>query len=58
MASTAPTKRRRSSISWLKAGDVRLVIKEQDARDRQILRALDSLVKTQRPAAARRTLAA
>lgn len=49
MARTATTKRRSSSISWLKAGDVRLVIKEQDARDRQILKALDSLVKTPRP---------
>lgn len=58
MARTATTKRRTSSISWLKAGDVRLVIKEQDARDRQILKALDTLVKAPRPAAARRTLAA
>lgn len=58
MARTATTKRRTSSISWLKAGDVRLVIKEQDARDRQILRALDSLTKSRRPAAQRRSIAA
>ena len=48
MATTA-RKRRTSSISWLKAGDARLVIKEQDARDRQILMALDELVKAPRP---------
>ena len=58
MARTATTKRRTSSISWLKAGDVRLIIKEQDARDRQILKALDALVKPHRPAAQRRKLAA
>lgn len=52
MARTA-SKRRTSSIAWLKAGDARLVIKEHQARDRQILQALDALVKTPRPATRR-----
>lgn len=51
MARTTPTKRRRSSIAWLKAGDARLVIKDQDARDRQILKALDTLVQSRKLAA-------
>jgi hypothetical protein len=58
MARTTSPKRRTSSIAWLKAGDARLVIKHHQARDRQILQALDALVSAPRPAAQRRTLAA
>ena len=37
--------RPRKQLAWLRAGDARLVISHQDAQDRRILQALDSLVK-------------
>ncbi|MCU1587199.1 MAG: hypothetical protein JWN31_692 [Frankiales bacterium] len=47
-STTAPARRparRTSQLAWLRAGDVRLVISHQDAQDRRILKALDTLVK-------------
>jgi hypothetical protein len=64
-AASAPARpRRKPQLAWLRAGDVRLVISHQDAQDRRILKALDTLVKAKptAPAAAtparRRKLAA
>ena len=50
--------RRKSQLAWLRAGDVRLVISHQDAQDRRILKALDTLVKAKPAAPAVRTASA
>lgn len=38
-------KRKTRELSWLRASDARLVISHQEAQDRRILKALDTLVK-------------
>lgn len=55
-AAAAPARplRRKPELAWLRAGDARLVISQQEAQDRRILKALDDLVGMKAAMAPRR----